>query len=240
MLTILAAGLLLGLAGSAHCLGMCGPLVLFAKSRIVAPAHAGGSATGALVRHACFHHAGRLAMYVALGAMAGLTGGAIAGAGFRDVLAITAGLALVVNALGRAGLLTKIQVAGRFSRVIVHWLGASARAMSRHHVSGSLAVGALNGLLPCGLLYAALAAAVGLGDPLAAIGFMAAFGIGSLPAFAALALSAGTAASWIPKRVRQAAPVAIALIGLLLIARGTWTAARHDMTVHAHGHRIAN
>lgn len=219
----LVSGILLALAGSGHCLGMCGPLALLAHTRV----HRG------LARYALLHHAGRVGTYLLLGGMAGATGGIIAAAGFRSLLAVAAGVALLANALGMSGLMTRSRWPVHLSRWMTARVSAAMATVRRHEAGGSLALGALNGLLPCGLLYAALAAAAGLGDARAALTFVAGFGLGSLPVFAGLTLSARAAAPWVPPGLRRAAPVALALVGLLLLARGL---APSSAAIAAHAH----
>ena len=200
----LAAGFLFGVAGSLHCLGMCGPLVLIARRS--------GAACAA-------YHASRIAVYVVLGAIAGWMGAAIDDAAWRGSVAMAAGLLLIGQALGLRG--------GRAGRQVGLWMagltvGLSAwpRAVMTHALARSAVLGVINGLLPCGLLYAALIAAVGFGSVPAAMGFMAGFGAGALPALGALAYSAPFA---LPDRaglLRRAAPIALAIVGLMLVLRG--------------------
>ena len=201
----LAAGFMLGVAGSAHCLGMCGPFVVLAGRG----------------RYLVIHHAVRTVMYVALGAIAGYSGAAIAGAGWRNMLAIVAGAILIAQSTGLIGRLAGAAPARLIGRAASRVYGAiPARPLTR-----AIACGALNGLLPCGLLYAALAAAAGLGDLVAAIEFAAAFGAGTLPVFGLLAWSTALYPR-LPRRLARAAPIALALVGLLLIARG-WPFSLH-------------
>jgi sulfite exporter TauE/SafE len=90
----------------------------------------------------------------------------------------------------------------------------------RHPVAGPALMGATNGLLPCGLLYAAVVAAAGLGGVHDALFLIGGFGIGTIPALFVVT----SMASWLPaimrRRVAQAAPFLAASIGVLLIARG--------------------
>ena len=57
------AGLVLGLAGSGHCAGMCGPLVLLANPRDSAD---GQADQRGLTRHVALYHAGRVGIYAVL------------------------------------------------------------------------------------------------------------------------------------------------------------------------------
>lgn len=221
VMTTALAGFVLGLAGSLHCAGMCGPLALFARR----PGHA----------PFFVYHASRIGVYLVLGGVAGWTGAAIAGAGWRSGLATAAGLVLIGQALGFPRR-WRSAWRGRLTSAIAARLATLSCAMPRQGVARSAVIGVLNGLLPCGLLYAALAAAAGLGRSGAAVAFMAAFGIGSLPAFAALTYSAHAVAPRVPRRLRQAAPIALAAVGLLLIVRG-WPVTGHAGSADPAGHR---
>jgi sulfite exporter TauE/SafE len=213
-MTYLLAGFALGLAGGVHCLGMCGPLVWAVRAQ-ASP-------------RALLHHAGRLLTYAALGALAGGTGGVIARAGWRNTLAVTAGTALLLSALTSLGLLSRVRRLHRLDRAIATWIAHAIHTLNRHRAGGAFGLGVLNGLLPCGLVYAALAGAAGLGDAMAAVVFMTGFAVGTLPAFAALAISAGALTGRLPSSLRRAAPIAVALAGLLLVARGLQAGPGHQ------------
>jgi sulfite exporter TauE/SafE len=222
-MTALIAGLAFGLAGSGHCVAMCGPLVLLANPRRLS--HAGAPAgpppsPGLLARHAALYHSGRAMTYLGLGALAGLAGDAMARLGLGRALAVVAGVALVVQALAATRTL-----ASRFGSIgvgpfVARALGRAGMWMRTHRVQGPLVFGALNGLLPCGLLYAALTAAAGFGDLRDALAFMGAFAVGTTPLLAVVAMAGGSLGARVPTLIRRTAPVALAIVGVLLIARG--------------------
>ena len=242
-MTALLAGFLLGLAGSAHCLGMCGPLALLARGPVGPARRAGADRAASGDRPAGWrptaglafgaYHLVRLILYGAFGAVAGWAGGALAGAAWRSGLALTAGMVLGAQAL--LGIQGRFVGAGpaRALRAITSRLASLSRRLPQRPIPRAAAFGVLNGLMPCGLLYGALAAAAGLGQASESAVFMAAFGLGSVPAFAALVYSARVLFPRAPARFRYAAPVALAVVGGLLIARGLSTREGHD---HA-GHR---
>jgi sulfite exporter TauE/SafE len=164
-----------------------------------------------------WHHAGRVLTYATLGLAAGGAGELIADAGFRRALTIGVGAAIAASAAvvlwGRAS-----RDAGTWSRTITTAIATMNRRVNRSRWHGRVAFGALNALLPCGLLYSALAAAAASGGPATGAAFMLAFGIGTTPPLAALAcarLPLRHAA-----RLRRASPIAAGTVGLLLIARG--------------------
>ena len=161
-MTALAASFTLGLAGSLHCVGMCGPLACVARG-------AGPSALWQL---------GRLGAYALVGVAAGAIGdgfGAdrIPGQGAAVSLVLAAGMLLI--ALGSAlGLRLPAHlgpVFARWFRIAARWpAGARARTL-----------GALTPLLPCGLLYGAVAGAVLAGSAAGGAALLAAFALGSMP-----------------------------------------------------------
>lgn len=219
-MTALLAGLLFGLVGSGHCAAMCGPLVLLATPKpqgLGAHPHVPSSR---LALHAAPYHAGRLATYVLLGAAAGLAGSALARLGFGRALAILAGVALVLQALAATRVVSATLGTHRLAAAVTAALGRAGAWMRTHRIRGPLLFGALNGLLPCGLLYAALTAAAGFGHLGQALMFMGAFALGTTPVLAVLGVAGGAVAARVPVVVRRAAPVALALVGALLIMRG--------------------
>jgi sulfite exporter TauE/SafE len=210
---VYGALLLSGLLGSlGHCLGMCGPLVLMVglqlrtRERAAWPYH-------------LMYHAARIAVYALLGAAVGALG-ALLGLGgrlshFAGVVSLVLGLVVVLLGLGYLGWLPL----GRLD-ASADWLN---RAMNRALRGGSLGVvllGALNGLLPCGLVYSALLVAATAGGPLPGALGMVLFGVGTV----APLLVVGVGAAAVSARFRQAltrvAGALIVLVGLQLALRG--------------------
>ena len=203
------AGAALGIAGSVHCLAMCGPLVL-----------AVGRANGPhRLRHALLYHGGRVLLYMLLGTAAGLLGSTFALAGLGRGVSIAAGVILIAGALAHQRWL-RARSGGRWSSSIARWLASAHRWGKGRPVTGPVLTGALNGLLPCGLTYAAVTAAVALGSPAAAAAFMAGFGIATAPALLALVFTAAAVPPQLRLRLRRLAPAALVILGALLIARG--------------------
>lgn len=195
----------------AHCVPMCGPFVLMQISAPAAEPLLGRLAGPLLLRY----QAGRLVTYIGLGALAGGTGGWIAGH-LRWPLALL---------LGLAAFAFLAQAAARLLPFSGETLSFLSRPLARFVVPlaarrpGGFRLGLLLGLLPCGFLYAALAAAAATGSALGGASAMAAFGAGTVPALAATAF-AGRAA--LGRWRRWASP---ALTGLFLLNALTLSAA---------------
>lgn len=215
-MSVLLAGLALGVVGSGHCAAMCGPLVALASpSRTEA-----GMSAYRLAGHIGRYHLGRALTYLALGVLIGTAGGALTRVGLGRGLAIVSGVLL----LGHALVATRL-VAARLARPsaaawVTRRLADAGAWMRTHRVQGPMAFGALNGLLPCGLVYAALTAAAGFGDARLTVLFMAGFAIGTTPVLALVATAGGAIGAAVPTRWRRLAPVAVGLVGVLLIVRG--------------------
>ncbi len=215
VIAIVGTGLVLGAAGSGHCAVMCGPLVLLSHPRA-----ADGPRVAA---HIASYHAGRLLGYALLGALFGGTGGWIAGYGFGRGLAMAAAAALLLQAFGQWRLR-----AARGWPALSAAIGGAGRLMRRHPVAGPALFGALTGLLPCGLVYAALTAAIGFGGAVNGALFMLAFGLGGVPVLAGIGISAKTLGRGVPARVlRNAAPAGLAIVALVLVLRASGVHAGH-------------
>jgi len=200
-----------GLAGSLHCVGMCGPFALAL----------GGGGHG--WRRSLLYNLGRVGTLLGLGALAGGLGAAVVASGpaalAGRVLALAAGLCMVVIALEALG--------------VASLLGPRAAALAQATVGPALAVvlrsaspaaplafGALNALLPCHLIYAFVAQAAATGSAAAGTAVMAAFGVGTVPAM----LGVGVGGRWLtPERRRVLGPLTGVLVlafALLTIGRG--------------------
>jgi sulfite exporter TauE/SafE len=101
-------------------------------------------------------------------------------------------------------------------------------------------IGALNAWLPCGMLYAAATAATGFGGASHAAAFMLLFGAGTLPALVAVSLGATLVPGSLRLRLRAAAPLVLASIGVLLLLRSVGSAAAGHVagTPHEHSERV--
>lgn len=203
----LAAALLAGLAGSAHCLGMCGGI-----------AGALGAAGRGRPTYALAYSTGRIASYALAGAAAGLLGARLAG--LADVgpwLRLLTGALLILLGLQVAFGLRLLRPLESAGARLWRYLAPAARAlMPPRHIGQALALGAVWGWLPCGLVYGMLAAAAGTGGPARGAAFMAVFGLGTVPAVAGMSLASQRVAGWFGSGRRRA-------LGLLLAAFGAWT-----------------
>ncbi|MCX6551367.1 MAG: sulfite exporter TauE/SafE family protein [Acidobacteria bacterium] len=173
LLGFLTLGLL---GGFGHCVGMCSPFVLFVSRRYVPP----DGRRLATFAAQCWYTAGRVVTYAVLGAVAGALGGVVELAGtllgLQRAASIVAGGVLVIWALvALSDLVPRLGTGGS--------LFARAAGALKGRVPGHpFLVGLFLGLLPCGLLYSALIAAVARGGALQGAAALALFGLGTAPA----------------------------------------------------------
>jgi sulfite exporter TauE/SafE len=216
-----AAGILgASLLGSPHCAAMCGGFVCFY-------AGSGGTSSetspAALRAHGAYH-AGRLASYVALGAIAGTIGagverlGALAGVG--RAAAIVAGALMVLwgastLAAQRGVRLAAIRAPEGWQRALGRVLHAvRAQAMWRR----ALLTGLLTTLLPCGWLYVFVATAGGTGSARDGMLVMTLFWLGTVPALLAVGLGAQRLFGGFRRRLPAVGAVAVMAMGLLAMS----------------------
>jgi uncharacterized protein len=198
----------LGLFGSLHCAGMCGPLALaLPQAGNTAPAYA----TGRLV-----YNVGRVITYCLLGVIFGLVGKTLLMAGIQRWVSIALGVLLLVGLFASRKLALWHPVAA-----LVNRLKSGMPAMlKKRSVSALLSLGLLNGLLPCGLVYVAGAGATATGGIVSGAFYMAAFGAGTIPMMLAISLSGKLVPFSLRLKLLKAVPVAIILLATLLILRG--------------------
>lgn len=199
---------ILGLVGSLHCAGMCGPLAL------ALPQTGFGNRGYFFGRIA--YNAGRLLTYGLMGIVFGLFGKAILMAGIQRWVSITLGVLFL------AGLLTskRLALVSPVTRLVGFLKTKMSSLLRRRSTFALLLLGILNGLLPCGLVYLAGAGAAVTGGVLSGITYMAAFGAGTIPMMLAISLSGRLVPFSIRLKLAKAIPVSIFLLAVLLILRG--------------------
>lgn len=232
-MTALIAGVALGLASSAHCAAMCGPLVL-SVGRHTAPA-----SRRVHLRHAVLYHGARIATYVALALPAGVIGDALTVRGLGRVLAIGAAILLLAAAAGTVRLGPLGGIASGFSAMLARLSSPLLRWSRARPIAGALITGTINGLLPCGLVYAALTTAAAAGSVGGAALLMAGFGMGTTPVLVAIAAGAASLSPPLRLRLRPVGPVVLAVTAAILIVRAVTMPHQHGISpvpqaVHLH------
>ncbi len=205
---ILLTAFLLGAVGSLHCAGMCGPLAL------ALPATGSSRTTFLLGRVA--YNGGRIFTYCLLGAAFGMVGRTFAFAGFQRWVSLAAGSAILIGLLVSSRFGVSVPIARA-----VAWIKSGLGALlHRRSVASTFSLGVLNGLLPCGLVYAACAGAVATGGLISGMEYMAAFGLGTVPMMLGIGLVGKKLQFTLRFKLQRLVPACLALVAVLLILRG--------------------
>lgn len=200
--------LILGLAGSFHCFGMCGPLIMALPSR--------GKTNIAMFGNGLMHHSGRVLTYSMLGLLAGTLGSGFALAGTQNMLSIVFGSLMVLIPLS-VFIFRKNPLAIRLSGMITKPI---SKLFKKKGPFIPLAIGALNGLLPCGLVYMAMIGSIAVGDPAAGAMYMMLFGLGTLPMMLAVHFARMKTGQRLRTTFRRITPALVMVVGMLFILRG--------------------
>ncbi|MBC8405325.1 MAG: sulfite exporter TauE/SafE family protein [Planctomycetes bacterium] len=215
--TLLVAVFVASLAGSLHCVGMCGGLVAFVAG---AGTKAGDDRPKSLLGVHVIYHASRAVTYVLLGIMAGVVGAAVdfsgSALGWGRGAVILAGLTMVL--FGVLAFLRNFEV--RLPRLgMPKFLSqAFARghrlAVGRGPIFRAALVGGLTAALPCGWLYAFVLTAASTSHPLSGAMVMLAFWVGTVPVLLGVGLGAQQLAAPLAKHLPKVAPLVLVAVGL--------------------------
>ena len=205
------AGFTLGLVGSLHCVGMCGPLALalpvqylYRSQRVFA---------------IVLYQAGRVITYSTLGLVFGLAGRQVYLAGFQQWFSIGMGTLIIILLIQywifrrnvRPGLLKNFYIG--VQQVMI-------KILKRRGATSFLLFGMANGLLPCGMVYIALAGALVTTEVRDSVLFMAMFGLGTVPAMIAISFFGQFFSVKARNSFRKIVPVFVTVMAVVLILRG--------------------
>lgn len=216
-------GLLLGLASSLHCAGMCGGIAASLMFALDADRVAARRARVLLLMQA-----GRIAAYMMAGAILGALGSQLYGAfnlsGVHTVIRWSAAVALGWIGLSMMGLAPPLSILDRFGAPIIAWINAPSRLAGSGGIFASLVAGLAWGGLPCAMVFGALFYAMLTGSATGGAIVMAGFGIGTLPSVLGTAFGI-SALRELGRRpgIRIAAGmamIAVAVAGVLVPASG--------------------
>lgn len=205
----IVTGLSIGLLGSLHCVGMCGPIALSL------PIHQ--MPTFQKYSNIFLYNFGRALTYALMGAVLGWAGSSFQIFGLQQFLSIFGGVLILVLAWiyqYRPAWLSS----GKWGAKVSSLLGEQMRKQKSY--STFLLIGLINGLLPCGLVYMALASAFAMGNILNGSILMFFFGLGTLPLMSLLMISSKWLKASVKAYFKKIVPIWIVIMAVLLILRG--------------------
>nr|AWJ66069.1 heavy-metal-associated domain (N-terminus) and membrane-bounded cytochrome biogenesis cycZ-like domain, possible membrane copper tolerance protein [uncultured bacterium] len=213
MKALFIGAILMGLVGNMHCLGMCGPIALAVPVK-------DGNRKNRLAS-AFIYNSGRVLVYVLFGALFGLFGQGIQMAGFQQNTSIIIGILIILTLLFPI-LFNKFNILNSPIFLWVTKLKMAFQGQFKKRTYRSIfTIGLLNGLLPCGLVYMALAGSLAAGSVWNGMAFMALFGIGTLPVMVALPYYSSLIKTPVKQKFKKLVPAFILAFGILFILRGS-------------------
>ncbi|MEL6974788.1 MAG: sulfite exporter TauE/SafE family protein [Bacteroidota bacterium] len=206
------SALVLGFLGSLHCLGMCGPIAFM----LPLDQTSSTKKTGQLA----LYHFGRILAYAFLGLIFGLLGKSLELFGLQQKLSISVGIVMVILAFFPSTANIFHKAFKPWQRWIIKLRSALGTELKKKTADTFLTIGFLNGLLPCGLVYMAILAALAIQSQWGATLYMVLFGFGTVPLMSAVVFSKG----WFQRNFKMGfnrfIPIFIGVMGALFIIRG--------------------
>lgn len=205
-------GFMIGLLGSLHCVGMCGPLALALPL---------SQKTGIKkIIAALLYNLGRATTYALMGFVLGLLGVGAKIYGMQQWVSIVCGIIMILSVL----LASVFNMKAVFQKISFKNASFIQKGISKRLRDPKLhtlfIIGLLNGLLPCGLVYIAISGALVSTSLSNSVLFMFLFGIGTLPMMFIIAYFGSLLKGKVLFRIQKAIPVFIVILGLLFIVRG--------------------
>jgi uncharacterized protein len=204
-------GLILGAFSSLHCIGMCGPLALALPVKHL-PVWQQGIA-------ALMYNGGRIVTYSLFGLLFGIAGRGLFLAGFQQWLSIISGIVILVFIINYY-LLKKTWQPKWTMKLHATVQQLMIKTLRTDRKGAYLFLGMINGLLPCGMVYVALAAALNFREVQQSVLFMSAFGAGTIPLMLLLSIAGSSFSFSIRGRIKRAVPYLMTVMAVLLIMRG--------------------
>ena len=209
MVNILIAGFILGLAGSFHCMVMCGPIALALPLN--------RKNTGTILRGIGSNQLGRILTYTVLGGIFGVIGFQLPVVKGFQIATVLTGIAFLV-VIWKPQWLRKLEWQPAFlNRFRQQKMGALLKEKKQINL---FLLGILNGLLPCALIVMALGISISQGGPEKGALFMLGYGLGTVPGISSVAFLGSRMLQQVPVRIKKAAPLAFSVLAVLMIARG--------------------
>ena len=211
-MALLISALVLGLMGSFHCAGMCGPIA------IALPLH--GNSTSGKILGGTLYNLGRTLTYGIMGAIFGLLGQGVAMIGFQQKVSVIMGSLMIISVLFPALFRNQYSMERSWFSFVGKLKSTIANMFSVRTFSSLFFIGMLNGLLPCGLVYMAIAGAIGTGEVLTGSLYMIMFGLGTLPMLLGITLAGNMMGLAFRNRINKLIPILVVLVGIFFILRG--------------------
>lgn len=209
---MLLSAVILGLMGSLHCIGMCGPIAFMLPVDRTNSYKKFGQVF--------IYHLGRLLAYGLMGLVFGLLGKGLYVFGMQQKLSVAIGALMILVVLLPFRRLKGFHLAKPVYTLISKVKNRLGRELQKKTLDTFITIGFLNGFLPCGLVYMALFGAIAMGNAWEGSFYMMLFGSGTIPLMTAAIYFSGALKGALRQQVQRLIPVFVILIGALFILRG--------------------
>ena len=198
--------------GSFHCAGMCGPIA------IALPLH--GNTVPQKIFGGTLYNIGRTITYGILGALFGMLGQGIHLLGFQQKISVVMGALMIISVLFPALFRNQFSLEKSWFSIVGKLKKSIGKMFAVRSFSSLFFIGLLNGLLPCGLVYIAIAGAIGTGSATQGTLYMILFGLGTIPMMLGISVAGNMMGLALRNRINKLIPVLVVVVGLLFILRG--------------------
>lgn len=216
---MLATAFVLGLLGSFHCVGMCGPIAF------LLPVNRENN--WIKFGQIFIYHGARILAYACLGLVFGLIGKSLNLFGFQQQISIGIGVLMILVILLPQKTFNKYNFSKPVYKLISKVKTALGVQLKKKTPDTFFTIGFLNGFLPCGLVYMAIFGAIAAGNIQNGMLYMVAFGAGTIPLMTTAIYLGNFLNVQIRTRIRKAIPVFVVIIGILFILRGLGLGIHH-------------
>ena len=208
----LLPALILGLMGSFHCAGMCGPIA------IALPLV--GKKYSQKVFGGILYNIGRTVTYGLMGAVFGTLGQGLELVGFQQWVSVIMGIIMIISVIFPALFKHQNDLNSSMFSIVGKLKSALRKMFTTKSYGGLFVLGTLNGFLPCGLVYIALAGALGTHSVVVGTLFMIIFGLGTIPMMLGISLLGNMASAKLRTKINKFIPAVVVFVGVLFILSG--------------------
>ena len=208
---IITMAFVMGLLGSFHCLGMCGPIAMALPM--------GHRSNSSRLWGGVIYNLGRVFTYSCLGIILGLAGDFLVSSKIQNTVSIVFGVLIGTYLLLPSKTKASLKIAPSQS-LLVRLRKQMAKFLYIENNSSLFGIGMLNGLLPCGMIYLALSSSFLAGSAVKGSLFMLSFGLGTFPTMLAAVFFGSFLNQHIRSKLRRLVPIFLFFMAALLIVRG--------------------
>ena len=204
----LLTGFLIGLLGSFHCIGMCGPIVLALPK------------PKKLMFSRLLYNSGRVITYSMLGLLFGLLGSRLQMIGLQQIISVTLGVVIILFVLIPASYRLNISKRMGLYKILVPLKSSMGKLFKNHSHLSMIGIGILNGLLPCGFVYIGVTGAIAIGNPTESMLFMLMFGAGTIPIMLITSMLGTIISINVRQKLTRLLPAFSLILAVIFILRG--------------------